>query len=441
MSTLQDLLDPQLDRSYKGFPHHSGPLRRSEIAAQGWNVMKGDLPLPLAVIRHSAMKHNLGWMQRFAQSQGVDMAPHGKTTMSPQLLKRQLDEGAWGLTFATVAQMRAGITAGAKNLLIANQVVAAIDLAGIQGMLREYAGLRIVFLVDSLAQLALVKAWAAAHADAMISPFEVLLEIGVMGARTGTRNEADAMALAAAVHASPACKLVGIETYEGQGATGDSVADKAYADVLMQRTCAIALACDQQGLFDANEVLITAGGSGIFDLVSGWLKPTLSRSVRGLLRSGCYITHDHGNYKRLVSSVNARLHGSDSEGGKDSKDGEDGLRPAIEVWATVQSCPEPGLAILAVGRRDLSYDLEMPIPLSCFRAGGAPVAAPADWTISALNDQHAYLRGTGLEHAALKVGDLIALGISHPCTTFDKWRWMPVVDDQYTVCDALVTCF
>jgi D-serine dehydratase len=429
MTPLQDLLDPQLDRSYKGFPHNSGPLRRSEIAVQGWNVLKGDLPLPLAVIKQSAMMHNLGWMQRFAASQGVDMAPHGKTTMSPQLLQRQLDEGAWGLTFATVSQMRAGITAGAKNLMIANQVVSAIDLAGIQGMLREYPGLRIVFLVDSLAQLALIEAWATGNADAMISPFEVLLEIGVTGARTGTRNEADAMALATALHASPACQLVGIETYEGQGATGDSVADKAYADTLMQRTCNVALACDRQGLFETGEVLMTAGGSGIFDLVSGWLKPKLSRPVRGLLRSGCYITHDHGNYKRLVSSVNVRLHDSG------------GLKPAIEVWATVQSCPEPGLAILAVGRRDLSYDLEMPIPLSSSRAGGAPTVAPADWIISALNDQHAYLRGTGPAHAALKVGDLVALGISHPCTTFDKWRWMPVVDDQYTVCDALVTCF
>lgn len=429
MTILEDLLDPQLDRSYKGFPHNSGPLRRSEVAAQGWNVLKGDLPLPLAVVKQSAMKHNLGWMQRFVQSQGIDMAPHGKTTMSPQLLKRQLDEGAWGLTFATVAQMRAGITAGAKNLMIANQVVTPIDLAGIQGMLREYAGLRIVFLVDSLAQLAVIETWATTHADAMISPFEVLLEIGVMGARTGTRNVVEAMALAAAIHASAACRLVGIETYEGQGATGDSVADKAYADVLMQRTCDIALACDQQSLFDSEEILMTAGGSGIFDLVSGWLKPKLSRPVRGLLRSGCYITHDHGNYKRLVNSVNARLHDSN------------GLKPAIEVWATVQSCPEPGLAILAVGRRDLSYDLEMPIPLSSLRAGGTPVAAPADWTISALNDQHAYLRGSGPEHAALAVGDMVALGISHPCTTFDKWRWMPVVDDSYTVCDALVTCF
>lgn len=430
MTTLQDILDPQIDRSFKGFPHTSAPVRRSDMGKQGWNVLKGDLPLPLAVVKQSAMKHNLGWMQRFARSQGVDMAPHGKTTMSPQLLKRQLDEGAWGLTFATVTQMRAGLTAGATRLIIANQVVNAIDLAGIQGMLREYPGLRIVFLVDSLAQLALVEAWAQANAATMVSPFEVLLEIGVMGARTGVRTEADAMALAAAVHASPACRLAGIETYEGQGATGDSAADKAYADALMRRTCDIALACDQQGLFDGDEVLMTAGGSAIFDLVSGWLTPKLSRPVRGLLRSGCYITHDHGNYKRLVGAVNARLHDSD------------GLKPAIEVWATVQSCPEPGLAILAVGRRDLSYDLEMPIPLSSVNAvGGKPVAAPADWKVTALNDQHAYLRGSGPELAALKVGDLVALGISHPCTTFDKWRWMPVVDENYTVCDALVTCF
>jgi D-serine dehydratase len=219
---------------------------------------------------------------------------------------------------------------------------------------------------------------------------------------------------------------ISISTSKGE----TTAADKAYADTLMQRVCDIALACDQQGLFDSDEILMTAGGSAIFDLVSGWLTPKLSKPVRGLLRSGCYITHDHGNYKRLVGAVNSRLHDSD------------GLKPAIEVWATVQSCPEPGLAILAVGRRDLSYDLEMPIPLSSVNAAGStPVAAPADWKISALNDQHAYLRGEGPEHAALKVGDMVALGISHPCTTFDKWRWMPVVDENYTVCDALVTCF
>jgi D-serine dehydratase len=432
MTTLQDILDPQIDRSFKGFPHTSPPLRRSQIAAQHWRVLDGDLPLPLALVKQQALQHNLSWMQRFAADHGLDMAPHGKTTMSPQLLKRQLDEGAWGLTFATVVQVRAGVSAGARRCMIANQVFAALDLAGIQDMQREHAGLRVAFLVDSVAQLALIEAWYLSQNDsqAPVRPFEVLLEIGVEGGRTGCRSQQDALTLARRIHDSPACRLVGIECYEGLGATGQSAADEVYAAALMQRVCDIAVACDQQHFFDNEEVLVTAGGSAIFDLVANRLKPELSRPVRGILRSGCYVTHDHGFYKRMVNAVNSRLHCSD------------GLQAAMEVWASVQSCPEPGLVILAVGKRDISYDLDLPIPISfCKLGSGAVTDAPAGWKVSGLNDQHAYLRGTGPEHAALQVGDLVALGISHPCTTFDKWRWMPVVDENYRVCDALVTCF
>jgi len=432
MTTLQDILDPKIDHSFKGFPHTSPPLRRSQVAAQNWRVLDGDLPLPLALVKQQALQHNLSWMQRFAADHGLDMAPHGKTTMSPQLLKRQLDEGAWGLTFATVAQVRAGVSVGARRCMIANQVFAAVDLAGIQDMQHEYDGLRIAFLVDSVAQLALIEAWylSPKEPQAQVRPFEVLLEIGVDGGRTGCRSQHDAVTLARRLHDSPACRLVGIECYEGLGATGQSAADEAYAAALMQRVCDIAVACDQQNFFDNEEVLVSAGGSAIFDLVANRLKPELSRPVRGILRSGCYVTHDHGFYKRMVNAVNSRLHCSG------------GLQAAMEVWASVQSCPEPGLVILAVGKRDISYDLDLPVPLTFCKPGGAAITdAPADWKISGLNDQHAYLRGTGPEHAALQVGDLVGLGISHPCTTFDKWRWMPVVDENYRVCDALVTCF
>ncbi len=432
MTTLQDILDPQIDRTFKGFPHTSGPLRRSQIAAQHWRVLAGDLPLPLAVVKQQALQHNLSWMQRFATDRGIDMAPHGKTTMSPQLFRRQLDAGAWGLTFATVAQVRAGVSVGARRCLIANQVFTAVDLAGIQDMQREYDGLRIAFLLDSPAQLALIEAWYLSQqaAGPALRPFEVLLEIGVAGGRTGCRSQHDALALAQRIQGSPACRLVGIECYEGLGATGQSAPDQAYADALMQRVCDIAIGCDQQQFFDNEEVLVSAGGSAIFDLVANRLRPELSRPVRGLLRSGCYVTHDHGFYQRMVSAVNSRLGCGE------------GLQAAIEVWAAVQSCPEPGLAILAVGKRDISYDLDLPVPLMFGKPGGAVLSdAPADWKISGMNDQHAYLRGSGPEHAALQVGDLVALGISHPCTTFDKWRWMPVVDESYTVCDALVTCF
>jgi D-serine dehydratase len=420
--------DPLISPAFKGFPHHSAPLRCSAIGAQGWNVLRGDLPLPLAVIRRDLMQHNLTWMQDFAQSRGLGLAPHGKTSMSPQLFRHQLDAGAWGMTFATVTQAHVGILAGVTRCLIANQVFAEVDLRGVDDLKRCHAGLRVIFLVDSLAQLALIEAWHQLHPQA--EAFEVLLEIGVLGGRTGCRDLAFALTLAHRLHQSPAVRLVGVECYEGLATTGQSAQDAPYARQLMDRVQAVARACDEQNLFDADEVLLTAGGSAIFDLVTPGLKLKLRRPVTGLLRSGCYITHDQGTYQRMMHAVAERTGCGN------------GLQAAMEVWASVQSCPEPGLAILAVGKRDISYDWDMPRPLRVCPRGSLDLQAAAqDWRISKLNDQHAYLEGTGPQHATLQVSDLVCLGISHPCTTFDKWRWMPLVDERYNVVDALVTYF
>ena len=429
--TPNDLLDPLIGPGFKGFPLGHRALRRSEVGEAGWNVLAGDLPFPVALLKRDAVAHNIGWLQRQAGHWGIDLAPHGKTTMSPQLFTRQLEAGAWGLTFATVTQLAVGVAAGARNALIANQVLGDADLDAIQQLLRSHAGQRIAFLVDSLPQLALIEAWFAAHPSSV--PFEVLLELGLPGGRTGCRTHAEALALAQGLHASAAVRLVGIECYEGLGAKGDTDLDAPYAAALMDRVDAIARACDAQQLFDADEVLLSAGGSAIFDLVATRLTPALSRPVRGLLRSGCYVTHDHGNYKRFVSVVESRLGCAPGEA----------LRPALEVWTHVQSCPEPGLALLAAGRRDLSFDIEMPIPIARAAAGAARTrAVPAGWKITALNDQHAHLRWDPADAAeAPVVGERVGLGISHPCTTFDKWHWMPMVDEHYRVVDAVVMHF
>jgi len=423
-----ELLDPWIGGpGTKGFPHALPPLRRSAIAARGWNLLRGDLPLPLAVIRRDALDGNLRWMQQFARDQGVELAPHGKTTMSPQLFDAQLHAGAWGITFANVTQARLGLASGVRRVLIANQVVAAADLDGIVEALLEYPRARLLFLVDSLAQLELIEAWFHARGDAPAA-LQVLLEIGLDGGRTGCRSHGLALALARRLRSSLATRLVGIECYEGLWATGRNAEDTVLAQGLLQRVAEVALECDQEQLFEGDEVLVSAGGSAIFDLVAPRLKPALSKPVRGVLRSGCYVTHDHGNYKRYMAAMDTRLGCGH------------GLRSALQVWAMVQSVPEPGLAILTAGKRDVSYDIEMPISAEwCRRGQSKPVPAPASWKVSAMNDQHAYLRFG--PDAAPQVGDLVGLGISHPCTTFDKWRWMAVVDERYDVVDAIVTYF
>lgn len=419
-----DRLGPWL----KGFPATASPVARADIAARRWNVLAGDLPLPLAVLRRSALAHNIAWMQAFATARGVQLAPHGKTTMSPQLFERQITAGAWGITFGNVFQLRTGVVSGVRRALVANQVHQRADLDALAALRVEHPDLQVAFLVDSREQLALIEAWRAAAVRPPV--LDVLLEIGIDGGRTGVREHDVAVTLARALRASAAVRLVGIECYEGLQASGDGARDAAHVDALLQRVSHVAEALDREGLFEADEVIVSAGGSAVFDLVAARLPlSSIGRPVRPLLRSGCYVTHDHGHYQRYVAAVNQRCGVTD------------GLRGAIELWTEVQSTPEPGLALLTAGRRDAGFDAGLPVPLHHARRG-AMRAEPADaaWQVSALNDQHAYLHLHGGTRP-VAVGDRIALGIQHPCTTFDKWHWMPIVDDDYGVVDAVTIHF
>jgi D-serine deaminase-like pyridoxal phosphate-dependent protein len=126
--------------------------------------------------------------------------------------------------------------------------------------------------------------------------------------------------------------------------------------------------------------------------------------TRVLLRSGAYLIHDDGFYSTI--SPLARNAGTIP------------LRSAMHGWARVISRPEPELALLDGGKRDFPYDEGLPRP-QLTRGGGA---VPGGARVTALNDQHTFLRD-----AQVSVGDIVRLGLSHPCTAFDKWNLIPVV--------------
>jgi D-serine dehydratase len=417
-----------LDHRLKGYPILADAMSPEQLAAQHWHVLDDVLSFPLATLRVSALKHNLAWMQAWAQRKGVHLAPHGKTTMSPELFRWQLQAGAWGMTVANVHQLQWALAAGAQRCIIANQVLAPADLDGLHALLGRHAGSRVWFLVDSLAQLAMIEHWAQSRGGGAC--LEVLLECGTPGFRTGCRTHDEALALARALAASPAVRLCGLECYEGGLAQCDSAHDSAAVSALVRRVQALAQAIEAEGLWGDGQVLLTAGGSAIFDLViplltaKGW-----SRPVQGVLRSGCYLTHDHGNYARFLKLVEQR------EGLSES------LLPAIEIWTLVQSVPEPGLALLTAGRRDVSFDQRMPLPVRWAARGSRAIeATPDHWQIKALSDQHAHMHFDPAGPVP-QVGDRVALGISHPCTTFDKWSWMALVDDHALITGAISTHF
>jgi D-serine dehydratase len=253
---------------------------------------------------------------------------------------------------------------------------------------------------------------------------------GVSATRPGCRTPEEAMTVARAVEGAPGLLLAGFEGYEGL------LDERGAVEEFIRQLCALVLEADDEGLFGSPEILVSAGGSGFFDLVARGFKGLhgLSRPLRPVLRSGCYLTSDHGMYHVQLRRLDER----------EGVAPDQGLRPALEIWSVVQSRPEPGLAILTMGKRDASHDAGLPVALWSHRPGpGAPRGLPAGCEIVKMNDQHAYLRlpeGDSIREA-LAVGDLVGCGISHPCTTFDRWPLLLAVDDDYAVRGALNTFF
>jgi D-serine dehydratase len=424
---LSSLEEQVLQPGVKGLPI-GAPLRQGAIGVQGWNVLHGDTSFPVAVLKASALRHNLDWMRAFCERYGVELAPHGKTTMSPQLFGAQLANGAWGITLANAVQVQVAHRFGVRRVLIANQLVARSDVRAVLQLLHDDPDFECYVLADSLAGVARLAEEVGAHP--LARPLPVLVELGLSGKRAGCRTLDEAMTVARAIERAPGLLLAGFEGYEGL------LDERGAVEDFIRQLCALVLEADDEGLFGTPEIMITAGGSGFFDLVAQGFKGLhgLSRPLRPVLRSGCYLTSDHGMYQVQLQKLDAR------EGVAPGQ----GLRPALEIWSVVQSRPEPGLAILTMGKRDASHDAGLPVPLWSHRPGpGAPRALPAGCEIVKMNDQHAYLRlpeGDPVRDA-LHVGDLVGCGISHPCTTFDRWPLLLAVDDDYAVRGALNTFF
>lgn len=424
--------EPRAGRA-KGMPAGTRPFPLGEIARQGWNVLRGDLPLPLALLRKSALDQNSAWMRAFLRHSRVLIAPHGKTTMSPQLFRRQLDDGAWGITVATVHQLQVCRDHGIQRVLLANQLLGISSIRYVLQELKQDPDFDFYCLVDSPEGVRVLA--EAVRASRLDRPLQLLVELGYHGGRTGARTLAAAEEIARAVRESaPFLVLRGVAGFEGlmPGASPREIEERviAFLDAMAQ----LAEACDAAELFGPGPVILSAGGSSFYDLVARRFSGVqLSREVLVVIRSGCYLTHDSRMYAEQLPRLIARSPELAALG--------EGPRAALELWAYVQSRPEPELAILTLGKRDCSYDAGMPLPLQWFRPDGhsAPQPLAGDHRIVNLNDQHAFLQLPA--DSPLAFGDMVVLGISHPCTTFDKWQVMPVVDDAYHVVGAVRTFF
>jgi D-serine dehydratase len=266
-------------------------------------------------------------------------------------------------------------------------------------------------------------------------PLQLLVEVGFEGGRSGARGLPAAERIARTVsEAAPFLVLRGVAGFEGLMPGSSASETEARVVAFLDSVAEVAEACDAADLFGSGPVLLSAGGSAFYDLVAKrFARVELKRDVLVVVRSGCYLTHDSRMYADQFPSLLARSPELALLGG--------GPRAALELWAYVQSRPEPERAILTAGKRDCSYDAGLPIPLKWFRAGqhAEPQPLAVGCRVVDLNDQHAFLQVPA--DSALEFGDMVMLGISHPCTTFDKWQVLPVVDDSYNIVGAIRTFF
>ncbi len=407
----------------KGLGPMRQPMSAEQIAAQRWNLLADDLSLPAAVIDEDKLKHNLHWMQRFADAYGARLAPHGKTTMAPKLFAMQLQSGAWGITMATAQQTRVAYAHGVRRVLMANQLVGRQNMEIIASLLND-PEFDYFCLVDSAENVHQLGQFLKLKGLKL----QVLLEVGMENGRTGVRNNGQLQALLAEVSRwKDEIVLRGVEVYEGISHDQDAI--RGFLRHAVEWTKEMV----GQGQIARDPVILSGAGSAWFDLVAEiFSEAKMDHPIEVVLRPGCYLTSDVGDYQSAQQRI-----------GKENPVAQQipsSLQPALRIWAYVHSVPETTKAIIGMGKRDASFDSGLPTPaLHVPQGSEKPVAAPAHWKLTRMMDQHAYLEIAAGD--SIHVGDKIAFDISHPCLTFDKWRYLPIVDAHYNVVDVVETFF
>ena len=419
-----------LDHRTKGIPGGTAPFRLDGIGAKGWNVLREDMNFPIAVLKDSALTHNSHWMRDFLGRSHAMIAPHGKTSMAPQLFARQIEDGAWAITLATPQQVQVARDFGFSRIVMANQLVGRQAIRYVLDEIKRDPGFDFYCLVDSEAGVRMLA--DAARSANIGRPLQVLLEGGSPGGRTGVRDRATGMRVARAVKAAaPFLALRGVEGFEGLFVAATRAEIEGQVRDFLELLVDLARDCETEDLYAPGEIILTAGGSAFYDMVlARFTHAGLQRPTKVLIRSGCYLSHDSARYRSAFADIVARTPDA-ARGG--------GLIPAIEVWAYVQSRPEPGKVLLTMGARDTQSDT-MPLPQTWYRPGmAATLPIGPGHVCTGMNDQHTHM--TVPTHSPLSVGDLISCGVSHPCLTFDKWPVLYVVDDAYNVISAVRTFF
>ncbi|MDC0611969.1 alanine racemase [Vibrio sp.] len=391
------------------------------VALEQYSLRNDAISLPCAVIDESTMTSNIQWMQSFSEQFNTQLCPHGKTTMVPEIFKRQLAAGAWGITVASPAQAEVALSAGAEHIIIANQIVGRGTARHLARLIKDSSA-TLYSCVDSIEQLKQLENIAQEENV----KFPLLIELGVKSGRCGCRTQEQASELAEMIRQSANLDLMGVELYEGV-VNGENAAEnvRTFLDRALLFT---------ERLIKHHQVtmpILTGSGSAWYDVVATTFADR--NDINVVLRPGCYVVQDSGIYAKAKEDIEKRLVGSKNACSVVN------LKSCLEVWASVISTPEQGKAIIGAGKRDMAYDAGLPVILRIIRDGNE-IEIKSGTSLKGVHimDQHYFVQD---DESQLRVGDIVVLGTSHPCLTFDKWRFIAFRDAEDNITNWYPTYF
>jgi len=407
------------------FEKGSGCL--SMLNNKGWNLLAEEVSFPIAVINENYLLNNAQWMQEFSDKSAVKLAPHGKTSMAPYLFKVQLEHGCWGISLATVPQVINASQHGVQRIILANQLVGNYHMKLIADLLLS-TELEFYCFVDSLENIHTLGEYFSAK-DVSLN---ILIEIGVSAGRCGWRDAENISVLLDAIEQYPNLCLCGISFYEGviHGEESESKIKDFIKNIsnLLSKTY-------KENRFDSTNIIVTGAGSAWYDIVAKELMSNNAMqdiNYTAIIRPGCYLIHDKGIYQTAQNKVTSRSQLACDISGD--------LISSLELWAYVHSVPEPGLAVIGLGKRDVAFDAGLPTPEYLYRPGSQkPIKVGKSCQVINIMDQHCMI--TFDENTSPRPGDLICFSSSHPCLTIDKWRHIGLIDENFIVKRTIETFF
>jgi D-serine deaminase-like pyridoxal phosphate-dependent protein len=335
-----------------------------------------DIDTPALCLDIEVVEANIRHMADHFRESPVRLRPHAKTHKSPTLAHMQLEAGAIGITCAKLGEAEVMVTAGIKDVLIANEIVGPSKIARLVNLA---AHSEVMVAVDDAGNAADLNAAAQTKGVRL----RTLIEVDIGMRRCGVAPGGPVLDLAREIVASPGLRFEGIMGYEGHAIFTEDIDERrAKTEESLKDLADSAELLRREGIPVG---IVSSGGTGTHFITGAYEGITE-------LQVGSYITMD-SQYRNLPGVE---------------------FDYALTLRVTVINTRGDDRAITDAGMKALTHEFGLPV-----------VIDPPGWRLTGLAEEHGFLER--IDGPRLRRGDKVTIVPSHGCTTINLHDYYCVV--------------